>query len=455
MQLEYSLEELIDMDRRFIWHPFTQMMDWINEEPLIIASGEGNYLMDVGGHRYLDGVSSLWVNIHGHRRAEIDQALVRQLGLIAHSTFLGLSNVPAIKLAKKLIELTPPGLVKVFYSDDGSTAVEIALKMAFQYWQQCREPQPARNSFISFVNGYHGDTLGAVSVGGVSLFHDIYGPLLFKTLKIMAPYCYRCHWGREYPGCEMICLGEVEEVMERHHREVAAVIIEPLIQCAGGMLVFPHGYSRGVRDLAARYNVPFIADEVATGFGRTGRLFACEHEGIDPDFMVLAKGITGGYLPLAATVTTQEVFHAFYGEYKEKKTFYHGHTYTANPLSCAAALANLEIFEEDDVLVNLQEKIDYLERGLKPFLDLEHVGDVRHLGLMAGIELVKDRERKVPYPYEAKTGIRVIQEARRNGLIIRPLGDVIVLMPPLSVSVEELEMLLDITFHSIQKVTGD
>jgi len=450
---EHNSEELEYLDKEFVWHPFTQMTDWFDEKPLIVAAGEGSYLIDVHGHRYLDGVSSLWVNVHGHRRAEIDQAVMEQLGRIAHSTFLGLSNVPAIKLAKELALITPSNLTKAFYSDNGSTGVEIALKIAFQHWQQCQEPQPSRNRFISFVNGYHGDTVGSVSVGGMSLFHELYKPLLFDTIKVRAPYCYRCHLDKEYPGCEMICLGEVEEVMKRHHQEVAAVIVEPLIQGAAGMVVFPKGYTKKVRDLAAKYNIFFIADEVATGFGRTGELFACQHEGIDPDLMVLAKGITGGYLPLAVTMSTQEIFDAFCGEYEGKKTFFHGHTYTANPLASAAALANLEVFRKEDTLGKLQSKIGYLKKGLKGFSDLKHVGDVRQLGFMVGIELVTDRESKTPYPYEAKTGIKVIQEARRHGLVIRPLGDVIILMPPLSISREEIETLLETTFYSIKKVT--
>jgi adenosylmethionine-8-amino-7-oxononanoate aminotransferase len=401
----------------------------------------------------MDGVSSLWVNVHGHRRAEIDQAVIDQLGRIAHSTFLGLSNVPAVKLAKALVEIMPSGLAKVFYSDNGSSGVEIALKMAFQYWQQRKDPQPAKTRFISMVNGYHGDTIGSVSVGGMDLFHQIYKPLLFETIKVQAPYCYRCPLGKTYPECDVVCLEEMEETMERHHQEVAAVVMEPLIQGAGGMVVFPEGYTRKVRDLAKKFNILFIADEVATGFGRTGTLFACEREGIEPDIMVAAKGITGGYLPLAVTVTTQEIFDGFCGEYGEQKTFFHGHTYTANPLACVAAMANLEIFQKEDTLGKLQDKIAVLGQGLKSFQRLEHVGDIRQLGFMAGIELVQDRETRTPYPYEAKTGIKVIQEARKQGLVIRPLSDVVVLTPPLSAGPEELERLLDITFRSIQKVT--
>lgn len=450
---EYSPEELERLDKQFIWHPFTQMKDWLVEEPLIIAAGYGSYLEDVRGLRYLDGVSSLWVTIHGHRQEDIDRAVVEQLSRIAHSTFLGLSNVPAIKLAKRLVEIVPRSLTKVFYSDNGSTAVEISLKMAFQYWRQCQRRQPSKNRFISFINGYHGDTVGSVSVGGIDLFHKIYRPLLFKGIRVHSPYCYRCHLGKEYPGCHLSCLAEVEETMERYQGKIAAVIVEPLIQAAAGMIVFPPGYTQRVRELATKYDILFIADEVATGFGRSGALFACMHEGIEPDFLAVAKGITGGYLPLAATLTTQEVFDAFCSEYKEKKTLFHGHTYTANPIACAAALASLKVFERENTIGELQGKIAFLRNKLKSFGELKHVGDIRQLGFMVGIELVRDPDTKKSYPYGAKMGIKVTKEARKRGLIIRPLGDVIVLMPPLSMNYVEMEKLLEITYYSIKAVT--
>ncbi len=452
-ELEYSPEELERLDKQFIWHPFTPMADWLDEEILIIAAGEGNYLINVQGRRYLDGVSSLWTNVHGHRKKEIDQAVIKQLSRIAHSTSLGLSNVPAIMLTKKLMEVVPKNLTKVFYSDNGSTGVEVSLKMAFQFWKQCSEPAPSRTSFISFVNGYHGDTLGAVSVGGVDLFHQVYKPLLFETFKVQSPYCYRCHLGKEYPQCGMSCLAEVEETMERNNEKAAAVIMEPLIQGAGGMLTFPPGYTRRVRELAARYGIFFIADEVATGFGRTGAFFACQLEDIEPDFMIVAKGITGGYLPMAATLTTEKVFDAFRTASKDMKSFFHGHTYTANPLACAAAIANLEVFEKENIICQLQDKIDYLKKGLQNFWKLEHVGDIRQLGFMVGIELVNDRDSKAPYAYEDAIGIKVIKEARKRGVVIRPLGDVVVLMPPLSITREELDKLLDVTYDSIKVVT--
>ncbi len=450
-----STKDWEQLDKKYIWHPFTQMADWLNEKPLIIASGEGSYLTDVEGKRYLDGVSSLWVTVHGHHRPEINAAITAQLDRVAHSTFLGLSHQTAIELASKLVALSPRGLSKVFYSDNGSTAVEIALKMAFQYWRQCSEPQADKNSFISFVNGYHGDTVGSVSVGGIDLFHKIYKPLLFGTIQAPSAYCYRCYLGKEYPMCSLACLGDVEEVISKNHEGVAAVVMEPLIQAAGGMIVYPPGYTSRVREIAAKYGLLFIADEVATGFGRTGTLFACLQERIEPDFMTVAKGITGGYLPLAVTLTGQRIFDAFCGEYKEKITFFHGHTYTANPLACAAALANLEIFEREKTLDKMRDKIAFLNKGLQDFWQLKHVGDIRQLGFMVGIELVKDPDTKEPYPYDQKIGIKVIQEARYRGLIIRPLDNVIVLMPPLSISEPELGELLQITYDSIKTVTEE
>lgn len=445
-----SLQEL---DKLHVWHPFTQMKDWLEEEPLVIEEGRGSYLKDIEGRWYLDGVSSLWVNLHGHRRPELDEAIREQLGRVAHSTLLGLANVPSIQLAEGLAKISPPGLSKVFYSDSGSTAVEIALKIAFQYWQQKGERTKKKIKFISLKNAYHGDTLGAVSVGGIDLFHCLYRPLLFDSLKANSPYCYRCSLNKSYPGCQLACLKGLEKIMEEESGNIAAIIIEPLVQAAAGMLVSPPGYLRGVRRLCHRYGVLMIADEVATGFGHTGRMFACEHEGISPDILILAKGLTGGYLPLAATLTTEEIYEAFLGECGEKKTFFHGHTYTGNPLSCAVALANLHIFEKDKVLEKLPLKIQFVQDELEKFKSLKHVGEVRQKGMMVGIELVADKERKNEYPDEDKVGIKVAREARKRGLIIRPLGQVIVLLPPLSVSLNELQEITDIARISIEKAT--
>lgn len=450
----YTSAELEEWDKEYLWHPFTQMKDYREEEPLIIARGEGSFLYDIRGNKYLDGVSSLWVNLHGHGREEINQAINNQMQELSHSTLLGLSNVPAIALGKKLVEITPVGLNKVFYSDNGSTAVESALKIAFQYWQQRTPPKKQKNTFVSLEHAYHGDTLGAVSVGGIDTFHTMYRPLLFSTYQIPSPYCYRCSLGKAYPSCHLECLNRAEDVIKQHHEEVSALIIEPLVQGAAGMIVAPPGYLKEIRALCSRYEILLIADEVAVGFGRTGTLFACEQEEVAPDLLCVAKGITGGYLPIAATLATEEIYNAFLGDYSELKTFFHGHSYTGNPLGCSAALASLDIFEQDRTLAGLQEKINFLERQLQPFSDLSHVGDVRQKGFMVGIELVQDKESKEPFPLERMMGVRVIQEARKRGVIIRPLGDVIVIMPPLSISLDHLEELVEAIFYSIKKVSS-
>ncbi len=472
-------KHLEESDKTYVWHPFTQMKDWLEEEPVIIAEGRDGFIKDASGNWYLDGVSSLWVNLHGHRKKEIDDAVKAQIDKIAHTTMLGLSNVPAIKLAERLVNLisrerpkgqevkgsgmkehpdplipgslNPSAPCKVFYSDNGSTAVEVALKMAFQYWLHREEKKKV--SFLSLNYGYHGDTLGAVSVGGVDIFHNAFGPLLFRTHKAPSPYCYRCECGATYPDCKMECLKRMEGILENNSPEIAAVIVEPLVQAAGGMIVSPPGYLKGVRELCTKYNVLMIADEVATGFGRTGRMFACEHEGVVPDIMCLSKGITGGYLPLAATIATEEIFNAFLGEFRDVRTFFHGHSYTGNPLGCAAALACLDIFEKEDTLGALNPKMEMLESFLNGIASLDHVGDVRNKGMMAGIELVRDKSTKEPYPWEEKKGWGVSYYAREHGVIIRPLGNVIVVMPPLSIGLENFEQLLEVIRQGIKEVT--
>lgn len=440
-------------DTRYIWHPFTQMKDYVKETPLIVEEGYGCILKDIYGNEYIDGVSSLWTNVHGHRKEKLDRAIRNQLDMIAHSTLLGLSNIPAIRCAKKLVEIAPQGLTRVFYSDSGSTAVEIALKIAFQYHQQAEGGNPNKTKFISLINAYHGDTIGSVSVGGIDLFHATYKSLLFPSIYAVSPYCYRCSFGKSKNCCDYECLRNMEEIMKHNAGEVAALVIEPLVQGAAGILVQPPGYLARVRDLCTKYDIFMIADEVAVGFGKTGTMFACEHEGVSPDIMAAAKGISGGYLPLAATLTTEEIYQGFLGEYEEFKTFFHGHTYTGNPLACAASLANMEIFEEERILEDLQGKIEYFTQRLRSFESLDHVGEVRQRGFMVGIELVADKETKDPYPLEEKIGYRVIMEARNHGVIIRPLGNVIVLMPPLGISVEELKRLCDAVYRSIRTVT--
>ncbi len=448
----YTSDELKDWDKRYIWHPFTQMMDYMDNDPLVIERGEGFYLIDVEGKRYIDGVSSLWVLIHGHGRKELTDAMERQSKELCHSTLLGLANVPAIVLAKRLVGIAPGSLSKVFYSDNGSTSTEIAVKMSYQYWQQKGEKR--RKRFISFTNGYHGDTIGAVSIGGIDLFHKVYRPLLFKTYKAPSPYCYRCPLKLDRGSCGMACVAEFERTVKEHRDEVCAVVIEPLMQGAAGMISQPEGFLRAVWKIAKDNGLHFIADEVATGFGRTGTMFACRQEGIEPDFMCVAKGITGGYLPLAATMTTNEVFEGFMGRFDEFKTFFHGHTYTGNPVACAVAVENLALYEKERTIEKMADKIVQLREGLKRFTDLPHVGEVRQKGFMVGIELVKSRKTKRPYPPGEKVGHRVIMEARKRGVIIRPLGDVIVLMPPPAIDAGILEELVDVTYDCVKKITG-
>lgn len=442
------------LDKKYIWHPFTQMRDWEKEPQIIIEQGRGSKLSDIHGRSFLDGVSSLWVTIHGHRKRELDAAIKAQLGRIAHTTMLGLSNVPAILLAEKLVSLAPAGLSRVFYSDSGSTSVEIALKIAFQYWQQKGAQYRTKRRFISLKEAYHGDTIGSVSLGGMDLFHQIYKPLLFRSYKIESPYCYRCPFQKTYPGCRMTCLKQAEDVIRKYRHEVAALVIEPLVQGAAGMLTQPRGYLKKIGQLCRKYGILMIADEVATGFGRTGTMFACEHETARPDILCMAKGITGGYLPLAATLTTEDIYKGFLGEYRELKTFFHGHTYTGNPLSCAAAIANIDLFRKENTLRKLQPKIRLLSRELELFKELEHVGEIRQAGFMAGIELVRAKKTKEPYALEQKIGIKATLECRRKGLIIRPLGNVVVLMPPLSISVTELRQMLEIVYRAIKTVTN-
>uniref|UniRef100_A0A7V4LBZ3 Adenosylmethionine-8-amino-7-oxononanoate aminotransferase n=1 Tax=Desulfobacca acetoxidans TaxID=60893 RepID=A0A7V4LBZ3_9BACT len=444
--MSYDYDTLARWDRDHLWHPFTQMRGFREEELLLITRGEGVYLFDHQGRAYLDGVSSLWCNVHGHRRPELDQALREQLQRVAHSTLLGLAHPPAVVLARRLAEIAPAGLTKVFFSDNGSTAVEAALKIAFQYWQLTGRPEKRR--FLKLKEGYHGDTLGAVAVGGIDLFHQIYRPLLFETLAAPTCYCYRCP---DREDCREQCLEEMVRLVQEHHRELAAVILEPVMQGAGGMIPQPPGYLARVRDLTREFDVLLIADEVATGFGRTGRMFACEHEGVSPDLLCLAKGITGGYLPLAATLATDRIYEAFLGEFQEFKTFFHGHTFTGNPLAAAVGVASLEVFEKEQVLAGLPEKIALLSERLAQMAADPHVGDVRQRGLMAGIELVADKESREPFPVARRTGHRVILEARKLGAILRPLGDVIVLMPPLAMTLAELDTLCHITAAAIQR----
>jgi lysine--8-amino-7-oxononanoate aminotransferase len=442
--------ELLEKNRRYLWNPFTQMKEYLDDEPVIVERGEGVKLIDVNGKEYYDGNASVWLNVHGHNRRELNEAITEQLGKIAHSTLLGAANVPALELAERLVQLTPDGLNKVFYSDSGAEAVEIALKMAFLYWKH--RGRPEKRLFLGMTNAYHGDTVGAVSVGGIDLFHASFDALLFETEKVPYPYTYR------YPGSDEECVEACLEVLRRKLEEkadvIAALIVEPIVQGAGGIITMPPGFLKAVSDLCKQYDVLWIADEVATGFGRTGRMFACEHEGVTPDLMALGKKITGGYLPVAATLATDEIYDAFYGDYAECKTFFHGHSYTGNPLGCAVALANLDLYEREDLITHVQEVAEHTALELARFHELPHVGDIRQRGLMIGIELVRDKETKEPYPWEEAIGVKVCRRARDLGLITRPLDNVITFLPPLAVRMEETTEMLGILYQAIAEVTG-
>ncbi len=444
-------DKLKQLDHAFLWHPFTQMEEWLGEEPCIISRAEGNFLIDVQGRKYLDGVSSLWCNVHGHRKKELDEAIRAQLERVSHSTFLGLSHVPGIQLAEKLIALAPRGLKRVFYSDSGATAVEIALKMAVQYWQL--KGETARTEIASLAESYHGDTVGSMSVGYSETFHRFHQSLLFPVLRLTPPHVFRYYQRMDAAAALAAAVKEAEEKLAAHKNTLAALVVEPLMQGAAGMWAHPVDYLRALDAICRRRGILFVLDEVATGFGRTGKMFACEHAGITPDLLCLAKGITGGYLPLAATLTSEEIFSAFLAPYKEFKTFFHGHTYTGNPLGCAAALANLEIFEREKTVDSLQPRVADLTRRIEEFRELSHVSDVRQWGYMVGIELVEDKEGRMSYAPEKRVGYKVILEARKRNVMIRPLGDVIVLMPPLSMSDDELTSLMDIVYDSIVEVT--
>ena len=438
-------------DRANVWHPFTPMSVWLGDDAPIISRGEGCFLIDTDGNRYIDGVSSLWVNVHGHSHPAIVDAIVSQARELQHSTFLGLSHPPAIELAERLVAIAPPGLKRVFFSENGAAAVEVALKMAFSYWRNRGEP---RTRFVSVQNGYHGDTIGAVSVGAIDRFHETYRPLLFETSQIPSPYCYRCPLGLTYPSCDIACANALEDVLSQHAGDVAAVIAEPLVQGAGGIITAPDGHLARVAEIARRHGTLLIVDEVATGFGRTGTMFACEQENVSPDIMCVGKGITGGYLPLSATLATEQVFDAFLGAPEEHRTLYHGHSYSGNPITAAAALANLQVFEDERTLERLHPKIEILRTLLKPLADHPNVGDVRQRGFMAGIELVADRATKREYDEALQIGARVARAARPRGAIIRPLGDVVVLMPPLSIDEDTLGRLVSITADAIDEVTS-
>jgi adenosylmethionine-8-amino-7-oxononanoate aminotransferase len=458
MTEKYSREQLEEWDDQYVWHPFTPHSVYRDEEPLTVVAGEGNYLIDADGNRLLDAVASIWCNTFGHRRAEIDQAVKEQIDRIAHATLLGNAQERSIVLAKRLIELTPGdpqtgGLSKVFFSDNGSTAVEIAVKMALQWWQQREDgAHKHRNKFLGLKNAYNGDTIGAVSLGGVDVFHSRFRPLLFDVVRAPSPYVYHRPEGQSRQQAEALFVEEFDRVFLEHADELCAVVIEPGMQGAGGMITYPDGFLKHVRELTREHDVLLILDEVAMGMGRSGEMFACEREGVVPDFLCIAKGLTGGYLPVSATITNDRIYEGFLAPPEEGKTFFHGHTYTGNALGCAAAIATLDIFENDNVLEGLPAKIEKLTAELDKLRDLPGVGDIRQYGLAVGVELVRDRDTKEAFAAEDRVGMKICRKARDKGVFLRPLGDIITMMPPLSITDDEIEKMVDAVRVGIESV---
>jgi adenosylmethionine-8-amino-7-oxononanoate aminotransferase len=443
-----SIDQLKQWDSEHVWHAFTQMA---NYEPLVINSASGCVLTDVQGNTYIDAVSSLWCNVHGHQHPVINAAIRKQLDQVAHVTSLGMSNPTTIQLAKRLVDITPAGLNHLFFSGDGSSSVEVAMKMAFQYWQQKSDPQPNKTKYIALGSAYHGDTLGSVSVGGVQRFHEMFKPLLFDVLRIDSPDTYRLPADVAQPqDATQHYLNQLESLLQQHHSTIAAMIIEPVVQGAAGMIMQPSRYLTGVRQLTKQYDVLLIADEVAVGFGRTGAMFACDHENIQPDLMCLAKGLTGGYITMAATLATTEIWNAFLGD--PARTFYHGHTYGGNPLAAAAAIANLDIFKSEQTMVNVRERTEQLDVLLKPLADHPHVGDIRQRGLIVAIELVADKEYQTPFENLGATGTAVCKAALEQGVWLRPLRDTIVIMPPLSISESEIAQIVAAVEYALHHV---
>lgn len=445
-------EEWINKDLSYVWHPDTQHKQFEGDfKPVLIERGEGIYVYDSDGNRYIDAISSWWVNTLGHSNSRLNNALVEQANKIEHVLLANFTHKPAIELAERLVKLAGEPFSKVFYSDDGSTAVEVAIKMAYQYWYQ--KGQAQKKHFVSMTDSYHGDTLGSVSVGGIDIYKEIFKPLVFETMKVCAPNCYRCPKGYAKENCSFQCLKEVEMLFKRRGFDIAAIIVEPLVQGAAGMRMYPAEYLRCLRKLCDEYNILLIDDEVAMGFGRTGKYFAFEHAGIKPDIFCVAKGITGGYIPLAATITTDKIFKEFYDDFSKLKTFYHGHSFTGNPLACAVAVENLKIFEEENIIENLSPKINKLAFCLNKFRSLKHVGDVRQTGMVAAVELVKNRETKEPFHFSERIGHKVFLEGLKLGAILRPIGNVIYFIPPLIITEEQIEELTNIAFDAIKRVT--
>lgn len=445
------MDNLLKKDLQFIWHPYTQQKDCRSVPPILIKKAKGIRLYDNNGKFYYDTISSWWCNVHGHNHPKIKQAIKKQLDSLEHILFAGFTHGPAIKLAEKLISLAPKGIKRVFFSDNGSTAVEVALKMSFQYWHNIGKRK--KTKFVSLDFGYHGDTVGTMSVSGVDLFNEVFSPLFYHSYKVPSPYCYRCPMEKNKDTCVIDCIKPLEKILKEKSGEICAIIIEPMVLGAGGMIVYPKEYLQKAAQLAKKNNVHLILDEVATGFGRTGKMFACEYvKGIQPDFLCLSKGITAGYLPFAATLTTDKISRAFYADYEKRKTFFHGHTYTANPISCSAALASLQIFRKEDTIEKIQKIIPKFHSELEKFRDLPLAGDVRYIGLIGAIELVKDKQTKESFSIKERIGLEVYKRGLKKNLVLRPLGSIIYLFLPLCIKENELKDVLKRTYSVIKSL---
>jgi len=444
------MDRWIEKDLKYLWHPYTQMKECKDLPPILIDKAKGLKLYDNKGNFYYDTISSWWCNIHGHNHPRIKKAIKDQLDSLEHVLFAGFTHKPAILLAEKLVSITPKNLTRVFFSDNGSTAVETALKMSYQYWQNIGENK--KRQFVSLDYAYHGDTIGTMSIGGVDKFNKVFSPLFFNAKKVPSPYCYRCPMGMERRSCSIECIGPLGELLKRESGRIAALIMEPMVMAAGGMIIYPKEYLKKAAALTRKYNVHLILDEVATGFGRTGKMFACEHAGVKPDIICLSKGITSGYLPMAATLTTEKIYKAFYADYGERKTFYHGHTYTANPVSCACAIASLDIFKDEQTLKKAGGLITHLHKGLERFRYLDVVGDVRHIGMIGAMELVKDKKQKRPFGINRRIGLDIYKEGLKKNMLLRPLGDVIYFYLPFCIKISEIDRILGDTYGIIEKI---
>lgn len=444
--------ELVARDLARVWHPCTQMKDheWL---PLVpIRRGAGAWLEDFNGRRYLDAISSWWVNLFGHANPVIGAAVRRQLETLEHVILAGFTHEPVVALSERLVAITPPGLERCFYADNGSAAVEVALKMSFHYW--LNQGEPKRRRFVALENSYHGETLGALAVGDVALYKDTYQPLLMECLLAPSPDAYQREAGESPAGYARRRAAELEALLARYPGEICAVIVEPLVQCAGSMRMHDPAYLVELRAICDRHRVHLVADEIAVGFGRTGTMFACEQAGISPDFMCLSKGLTGGYLPLSAVLTTEEVYQAFYDEYEKLSAFLHSHSYTGNALACAAALGTLDLFEREDVIGNNRRLAAVMAEALAPFKDHPHVADVRQTGMIAAVEMVKDKAVRTPYPWQERRGLKIYQHALSRGALLRPLGNVSYLMPPYVITEEQIRFLVQVMGEGIDLATG-